>query len=290
MRSILILLLCAVALCHDMVVTKEYVDYLKKHVDWEVEEYENNIFRGWTLEEAQSFLGLADMNADLDGAEPVQEVTLPSTMNWAGAACDHAPKNQGSCGSCWAFAAAGTHSDRCCIQSRDKGWLSPQELLSCDTGSFGCSGGGLNSPVKYILANNGLVSDACYPYLGKKTACPTRCNNGAAWASSHTCRCGKVVSCAGTMGIKSCLMKGPVTIGFSVCQSFMSYRSGIYKCDCKSYIGGHATVVMGYSDAPECNYYVKNSWGRQWGINGYFNIACTTCNLSAGPACEQITA
>ncbi len=292
MKSIFFLVLLGVfAACSEkMVVTKEYTDYLKKHVTWEVQEYEDNIFRGWTLDEAKNFLGLTDMNVDMEGAPQAEQVTLPGAVNWAGANCDHGVKNQGACGSCWAFAAAGMISDRCCIQSRDMGWLSPQELVSCDKRSYGCYGGSLTSPLTYMQQNGGLVPEACFPYNGQNSACPTKCASGAAWASSHVCKCNKVVNCYGTLGIKNCLMKGPVSVAFAVCQSFMSYKSGIYNCDCTSYIGGHATVAMGYSDTPSCNFYVKNSWGKYWGINGYFNMACGTCSLTGGPACEQITA
>lgn len=291
MKFVIGLLLLSAVFCQELVVTKDYVEYLKKHVTWEVQEYENNIFRGWTVEEAKSFLGLLPNDMEYDSNIPdVEMESTPSTMNWAGAQCDHGPKNQGGCGSCWAFAAVGVLSDRCCIMSADKGWLSPQELVSCDKGSIGCRGGSLTSPITYIQKNGGLVPEACYPYLGQDTACPTACKSGANWQSSHVCKCNSVVYCRGTTGIKTCLKKGPVSMAYGVCKSFMSYKSGIYKCDCTSYIGGHATVIMGYSDYPECNYYVKNSWGKYWGNAGYFNIGCTTCSLSGGPVCSSITA
>lgn len=289
MRFLLALILLAAVCCDEMLITKEYVDYLKKHVSWEVQEYEDNIFRGWTVEEAKSLFGLNSMEMD-ESIPQVEIAPVPAALNWAGAACDHGPKNQGACGGCWAFAASGMLSDRCCMQVADKGWLSPQELVSCDKGSVGCYGGSLNSPINYFQANGGLVPDACFPYVGQNVACPSKCANGAGWASSHVCKCAKAVNCYGTMGIKSCLLKGPTTIAFSVCQSFMNYKSGIYKCDCTSYIGAHATLAMGYSDSPQCNFYVKNSWGKYWGISGYFNIACNTCNLGGGPACAQVTA
>lgn len=290
MKILLGLLILSAVFCSEVLITKEYGDYLKKHVTWEVEEYDNNVFRGWTVEEAKSFLGLTSLDVDESLPMVEQATALPATMNWAGAECDHGPKNQGACGSCWAFAATGMLSDRCCIQSADKGWLAPQELVSCDKGSLGCYGGSLSSPITYYRAKGGQVPEACYPYTARNSACPTTCASGSAWASAHVCKCNAAVNCYGTMGIKSCLLKGPASIAFTVCRSFMYYKSGIYKCDCSSYIGAHATLAMGYSDAPECNYFVKNSWGKTWGNLGYFNMACNTCNLTGGPTCDKITA
>jgi C1A family cysteine protease len=290
----LLLFLFAWGYCMDdnsLVVTRAYVDYLKKHVNWGVEDYENNVFRGWTIGEIKQFLGLIDLNTTVEGASDVQlGKSLPSAVNWAGSKCDHAVKNQGSCGACWAFVAANMLSDRCCLElSSDKGWLSIQELISCDNASFGCYGGSLGAPVRYMKANKGLVPEECYPYIGKKEECPTKCEDGKDWKESHVCNCAKIVNCYLTQGIKSCLNSGPVPIGFSVCPSFISYKNGTYSCDCDSYIGNHATLAMGYSDKPECHYYLKNSWGTRWGTNGYYNMSCDTCNLAGGSICSEIS-
>jgi len=293
MKLVLVILFIAYAFCEpELVVTREYVNYLKSTVvDWEVEDYESNIFKGWTIEDAKNFLGLTDFSESLDSLPSENYGTaLPSAYSWAGAACDHPVANQGACGSCWAFATTQMLSDRCCIQATDKGWLSPQELVSCDQTSYGCYGGSITTSVTYIRRNGGLVTDDCFPYLGQSVACPTKCRDGSDWRAAHTCRCNVPVNCYGEMGIKSCLMKGPTTIGFQVCQSFMSYKSGIYKCDCDKFIGGHAVLAMGFSDTPRCNYLAKNSWGTSWGIKGYFNIECSTCNLYGGPSCTKITA
>lgn len=292
----LLLLFCAVVLCRDdeYVVTREYIEYLKRHVDWEVEDYETNIFRGWTIEEAKSFLGLIDTNTHLEGSPEVEYTSpTPESLSWAGGNCDHTPKNQGACGACWAFAIAGMLSDRCCSMTSDKGWLSPQELVTCDTSNFDCRGGSITSPINYIKKAGGLVTDACYPYIGRKEAnCPTKCKTGANWRTSHVCKCNSSVNCSGSNGIIKCLQSGPVPIGFRVCQSFMSYKSGIYKCDCSSYIGAHATMAMGYSNNGGCNFLSKNSWGTSWGLptkRGYFNIACNTCLLEGGAVCNKIS-
>ena len=289
----LVLFFLALGYClddNDLVVTRAYVDYLKRHVSWDVENYENNVFRGWTIGEIKQFLGLIDLNTAVKGAPDVKLMkSIPSAVNWAGSQCDHDVKSQGSCGACWAFVAANMLSDRCCMEQSDKGWLSIQELISCDNASFGCYGGSLSAPVRYMQAHKGLVPEKCYSYIARKEDCPTKCENGDDWTKAHVCNCNKIENCRNTLGIKNCLVTGPVPIGFSVCQSFMSYRKGIYKCDCESYIGNHATLVVGYSDKPECHYHVKNSWGTGWGMNGYYDMACESCRIAGGPICVDIT-
>eukprot|EP00830_Metopus_es_P013185 TRINITY_DN315_c2_g1_i3.p1 TRINITY_DN315_c2_g1~~TRINITY_DN315_c2_g1_i3.p1 ORF type:complete len:336 (+),score=62.91 TRINITY_DN315_c2_g1_i3:101-1009(+) len=289
MKFILVLALVAAIFCDEMLVTREYVDFLKRRVSWEVQDYESNIFRGWTVEEAKDFLGLVDMERD-ESLPEVQHQEIPEGLDWSGANCDHGPQNQGNCGSCWAFAATGMLSDRCCLHSSDKGWLAPQELVSCDKASHGCQGGSLTSPVSYFQKAGGLVPNPCFPYKAQNVPCPNKCVDGKDFKAAHVCKCSSPTNCSGTSGIKSCLAKGPVTIGFSVCKSFMNYKSGIYKCDCPTYVGGHAVLVMGHSDSPECHFTVKNSWGTSWGDHGYFKIACTTCKLQGGAVCGQVTA
>jgi C1A family cysteine protease len=290
--KILLLFLFTLSYCFedsDLVVTQEYVDYLKRHVDWEVQDYENNVFRGWTIGEVKTILGLKDMNTYVEGLPDVEEAkALPSSINWAGSNCAHEVKNQGTCGACWAFAFANMLSDRCCLYSSDHGWLSVQELVSCSKEDYGCYGGGLSGSINYIKRAGGLVPDSCYPYMGANAECPNKCINGGDWRSSHVCKCVKAENCYRTHGIKSCLLSGPVPLGFQVCQSFISYKSGIYTCDCRKYIGGHATLALGYSDDPQCNYYVKNSWGTEWGSNGFYNMACETCELTGGQICSDV--
>lgn len=286
MKAFLLLALLATALCSELLVTREYVDYLKSTVSWEVEDYENNVFRGWTVEEAQSLFGWTPSENRFPNIDIPKN--LPSEIDWSHANCDHGPQNQGRCGSCWAFAAVGSLASRCCLMAKDQGWLSPQELVSCDKKDSGCNGGGLEEPVEYEVANNGLVKEACFPYQAKDMPCPKKCVGGEDWKASHVCKCQNPRACQGTAGMKACLQSGPATLGFYVCRSFMNYKSGIYKCDCTSYIGGHAITIMGHSDTPECHYIARNSWGPNWGDKGYFKIACETCKLETGNVCEKV--
>ncbi len=287
MRFSLVLLLAVAALCSEPLITKEYIEYLKKHVSWEVEDYEKSIFRGWTVEDAKKFLGLVPSNVPNEYPE-VEYGTLPVSVDWSHSVCDHGPRDQADCGSCWAFATAGMLSDRCCIGASDHGWLSPQELVSCDRGSLGCDGGYLTTPITYFKRNGGLVPEACFPYVAGDAACPSSCTNGSDWRAAHVCKCTASKSCTGTVGIQNCLLTGPVDIGFQVCTSFMVYKSGIYTCDCRNYLGSHAVVAMGYGTSPSCHYHVRNSWGTDWGQAGYFDIACNTCRISGGTICSGV--
>ena len=287
MKFLILLAIVAAVMCEDMAVTKAYVEYLKNTVSWEVEEYESNIFRGWTVDDVKSILALnAEESHDI--YPEIESVPTPSSVNWAGAECDHGPKNQGKCGSCWAFANTGMLSDRCCMNIGDNGWLAPQELVSCDSTNAGCQGGGLTSPVAYMLAHKGLVREECFPYQAADIPCAKKCADGSDFKAAHVCDCKDPRTCSGINGMKACLTSGPVTLGFFVCRSFLTYKSGIYHCDCTEYLGGHAVLAMGYGAEPECHYTVKNSWGTVWGDKGYFDIACETCRIYGGAICGRV--
>jgi hypothetical protein len=277
--------LLAVALCHEMLVTKEYTDYLKRHVSWEVVDYEENIFRGWTVEEAKVLLGFQEgEDYNFEVYEP--SVPAPAAIDWEGANCELEVRNQGNCGSCWAFATTNMLSSRCCLMTSDHGWLAPQELVSCDKKSQGCGGGWCTWALDYVKSVHGMVPEKCYPYLARNNPCPTKCVDGSDWKKAHVCDCVGAYKIINTEAlIKAGLATGPVTLAFGVCRSFMNYKNGYYKCDCNGqYVGLHAVTGVGFGNTPapenKCYYKVKNSWGTGWGIQGYFMIYCDQCGMS----------
>jgi len=279
----LIFSLLVLSISCEFLVTKEYTEYLKKHVSWEVEDYETNIFKGWSLEEAKHFLGAVEPSpSDKHYSIPSFELKtpLPSEISWRGSSCSHPVRDQGGCGSCWAFGMDGMLSDRCCMYASDHGALSTQELVSCDRRDGGCGGGWPMNALQYVIENKGLIHDACFPYAGQNVPCPNKCADGKDWKTSHVCQCVSPQTCQGEVLLKGCLMTGPVEVVFGVCQSFFSYRSGIYHCDCdKKYVGWHAVAAVGYGFSPECHYVVRNSWSANWGDQGYFKMGCTECAM-----------
>ncbi len=277
MKTLFFALLIVAAVCGEMLVTQEYTDFLKKHVTWEVSEYEDNVFRGWTIEEMQSILSQNEDPEDMPTSTVQVSDTenLPSSVNWRESSnCVHEIHNQGNCGSCWAFSAASVVSDRCCLRLKDHGWLAPQELVSCDrSGSnSGCNGGWEFDALNYV-AKNGLVPESCFPYLARATTCPTKCKDASDWAQAHVCKCNTRVFCQGPDAMKTCIQTGPVTAGLWVYRDFVNYKSGIYHWSKTGQrLGGHAIRCYGYSDTPEEHWMCANSWGTSWGEKGFFRI------------------
>lgn len=278
MRGFIFGLLILACFADQIAVTKEYADYLKRHVSWEVQEYEDNIFKGWTDSEIKHILGDHPMNEMAYAQKFVSDdnVKMPASLDWAGANCVHNVRNQGSCGSCWAFSVAGVVSDRCCLHESDHGWLAPQELVSCDKENDGCDGGDRTAATEYVI-KNGLVHEECYPYKAADSPCAKKCADGKDWAQSHVCKCKKYEICQGSASLIKCLATGPVAVGMKVYGDFLHYKSGIYRWDKKSDLKGyHAIRMVGYGeDFWNC----ANSWSENWGEKGYFRIGKGECDI-----------
>lgn len=282
MKSLLILFLASLALGIEFAITQEYIEYLKLHATWEVEDYENSIFRGWTVEEFEAILNPEEefYNGEIPQEDVIiSDYEVDEPIDWSNANCLHEIRNQGSCGSCWAFSVAGMVSDRCCLKKTDHGWLSPQELVSCDKQNSGCNGGIRDLAIDYVV-KNGLVPDACFPYIAKDSKCPSKCADGKDWKAAHTCKCSKRINCQGKEPMIACLKTGPISTGFLVYSDFMTYKSGIYhKTKGAVYRGGHAVKCIGYGTDPEPYYHCANSWGASWGDKGYFKIGVGECGI-----------
>jgi cathepsin B len=186
-------------------------------------------------------------------------------------------KDQGSCGSCWAFGAAGALSDRYHKVSGLDINLSEQHLVDCDTSlNMGCNGGYIFMVWRY-LESQGIVTDACYPYVSGKTQvggkCQTACTDGKAFDRKYKCAGASSHPGSADAIKKEIFVNGVAELAFTVYQDFMSYKSGVYQHVTGNQLGGHAVKVIGFGVEDGLNYWLcQNSWASTWGEGGYFKI------------------
>jgi len=220
---------------------------------------------------------------NLDGEAPLFEA--PASLDWRNHGGNFVTpiRNQGSCGSCWAFATAAALEATTLIANQTPGVdlnLSEQVMVSC--GNAGSCGGGSVSSASNYLKSTGLPLETCYPYTATNGACANAC---ADWQSSayRISSWSYVATTQATVeGIKNALYSnGPLVTTFAVYQDFFSYRSGVYSYVSGSLAGHHAVLIVGYDD-PGQYFIVKNSWGTSWGEAGYFRIAYSELNSVVG--------
>jgi len=208
---------------------------------------------------------------------------LPSTFDartkWP--QCLHPIRNQGNCGSCWAFGATESLTDRFCISSNDSinVILSVQETTSCtDFGVEGCDGGDPISAFTYT-SDEGLPLDSCVPYTSGNTGdtgtCRSTCVNSK--QPYNPVYYSELMSLRWFLSVRDIqediYTNGPVEACFSVYADFMTYTSGVYIYTSGSYEGGHCIKLLGWGSLNGVDYWLAaNSWGTDWGMDGYFMI------------------
>lgn len=246
----------------------------------------NKVFEGKTLAEVRTMLGaflvVPETDRRIKTIYDVSEASLPNAFDsktqWAN--CVHPVRNQARCGSCWAFSAAESLTDRLCIATngRVNKILSPQDMVSCDKSNYGCQGGYLDKTWQYLV-NTGIVTDKCEPYVsggGFVPSCPTSCPTSGESFTKYKAQAGTIKQFGSIASAQQSIMDhGPIQTGFMVYNDFFSYKSGVYKHTSGGLAGGHAVKVDGWGVTNDGTKYwiVQNSWGASWGMSGFFWIA-----------------
>jgi len=228
-----------------------------------MEEYEED------LEDEGAWVGI-------DGPLSNKKNKLPKSVDWVEAGAVTPIKNQGQCGSCWAFSTTGAIEGAKFIKTGELVSLSEQNLLDCDEVDNGCSGGLMDNAFEFDESFHGLCSEDEYPYLAEDTeACKVDCNKvpGSEVLSYMDIPEGKEYAL-----IKSIVMQ-PTSIAMQADQlSFQLYSSGVFDnedCGAEGAID-HGVLAVGYGKDKETKtpyILVKNSWGDSWGEDGYIRLA-----------------
>lgn len=185
-------------------------------------------------------------------------------------------KDQGQCGSCWAFSTVAGLEGQWALAGNPLTSLSEQNLVDCSQnwGNFGCGGGLMDQGFTYIHDNNGIDTEASYPY----TAMDGKCVFNAANVGATLSDCKDVPQGDEGALANAINMIGPMSVAIDASHaSFQLYTSGVYyEPECSSQFLDHGVTAVGYgTDATAgMDYYiVKNSWGTSWGNQGYIEMA-----------------
>lgn len=195
---------------------------------------------------------------------------LPSKFDWRDHVNLSPVKNQGNCGSCWAFSAVMTFQDTYkIVYGEEKNW-SEQYLVSCNQENWGCDGGFWASDYHAINGKvlKGAMLDSLYPYTAKDDPCKTNLIKDKSIASWKYVSGNEIPT---VEELKQAIYKyGVISVAVYADSAMSAYRGGIFS-SCQNKTPNHAVNLVGWND-DEQTFTMKNSWGASWGENGYMRI------------------
>ncbi|KAJ7957816.1 Cysteine proteinase [Quillaja saponaria] len=235
----------------------------------------------------RQFLGLKRLRLPVDAHQaPVLPTSdLPADFDWRDHGAVTPIKDQGSCGSCWAFSTVGALEGSNFLETGELVSLSEQQLVDCDhecdpeeygSCDAGCNGGLMTNAFEYTLKAGGLEREKDYPYTGRDAdTCKFDKSKIAASVNNFS-----VVSTDEDQIAANLLKNGPLSIGINAV--FMQTYIGGVSCPyvCSKRLLDHGVLLVGYGSAgyapirfKEKPFWIlKNSWGANWGENGYYKI------------------
>jgi cathepsin B len=285
------------------------IDAINADGEWEASL--NSKFADWKVRDAKRILG-TKLDGKFHNVHVVDAVAqaIPAAFDartqWPNGQI-HPIRNQEQCGSCWAFGATESFSDRQAIASNNSinVVMSPQDLVSCDNadGNQGCDGGYPIKAWQYMVAT-GVPSDDCYPYTSgggvtgncklKAGASSCTATGGTGPATIYKAATAYAIAANNVAAMQTEIMTyGPIEVAFSVYQDFFSYTSGVYVHKTGALDGGHAVKIIGWGTLNNVAYWtVANSWGTTWGMDGFFLIkrGVNECGIEAQPVAGHANA
>jgi len=218
-------------------------------------------------------------------------LAVPETMDWREKGIVSPVKNQGQCGSCWTFSTTGALEAAHALVYGEIVSLSEQQLVDCASAfdNQGCDGGLPSHAFEYVKYIGGIDTELSYPYKGKDEKCQYN-------PKAVGTKVARIVNI--TQGDEMALMEAvglhkPVSVAFDCADDFRFYKDGVYsgKCGSKPSDVNHAVLAVGYGTEGGDHWIIKNSWGTDWGLGGYFKMQrntnmCVVATCAAYPEIE----
>ena len=234
-------------------------------------------------------------------------LTIPRTNSWnmyqpidwraEGLVTD--VKDQGQCGSCWAFSAVATMEGAWASTSGNLQSFSEQDLVDCVSQCEGCSGGWPYMAIEWVvngstngtqnLNNSGIDMESAYPYQ----AIDESCNFTKNGSNTNITNLVRIPEDSVLHLMDALLTVGPISVAIDAEYDFQMYKSGVFEStECSSEELDHAVTAIGYgvTSNGKTYYIIKNSWGTDWGMDGYIYFSADIPNMCgiAKDACYAI--
>jgi len=202
-----------------------------------------------------------------------ENLQVPEAFDWRSKNAVTPTKNQGQCGSCWAFSATEAIESQWFLAGNPLTSLAPQQIVDCDKVDQGCNGGDTPTAYQYVINAGGMEPETAYPYVGEDETCAFKSSSVVANIKGWTYITKNKNE---TEMVQKLYALGPLSICVDAA-SWQFYVGGVVEHLCYNDLD-HCVLITGYNDKYDWLdrkipvWVIRNSWGADWGYDGYLYV------------------
>lgn len=269
--------------CYD---NRDFIDKLNFHSTNGVTYQENKFINHTATEFNNMYKGLAARDEVSSGSTcsefETSSMVAPDKWDWRDHGAVTTVKDQGQCGSCWSFSAAGALEGAWAVRNSQLYNFSEQQLMDCSRtyGNMACNGGLMDKAFEYAI-DSGMCLYDDVPYHAKSEYCTQDVRSCLKVGYFGSCY---KIPANNERLLREAVYRSPVSVSIEAdTKTFQFYKGGILdSSNCGTELD-HGVLAVGYGEEDGKKYWiVKNSWGHDWGENGYIRIARSDSEDSEG--------